>query len=1011
MTDSPKSPEETRYSRLPGERKWAPEFREFAPGALEPLEVPPEGISRRRFLSLLSASAALAMGTSCTKIDRGSIVPYTKKPKEVVPGLATYYASTFQEGLTQQGVLVKTREGRPIHLEGNAEHSQFRGKVSLRAIADLLGLYDPDRLRSPRVEGNPSGWSEVEWSEAEARIIDVLKEARNAEKPVLLMTGALVSPTQKALVDELKRALPTLRHAAWEPAADQAELSALKNIYGETRLPRLRYDRAQVILSLQADFLGVDGSAAGAIREFATRRKPENPRESMNRLWVLEGAMSLTGSNADHRISVKPSKIAALAFALARILHEKHGISLPSGIGPETLKPFNLETLVRELGLSLDGFQTLAKDLKEAGKAALVLAGPGLPEEAHVASHLLNGMLAAEGNTADASLAPPPVELLGLGELRDLLQEMSRGNFTAAIFWGVNPAYAFPDRTAWNSASEKIPLKVGIGLYLDETAEDCQVVLPEHHWLEAWGDYEPTADLLTLRQPATGPLHNTRQGEDILLDLLRGLGGKVPEGYLAYLKARWEREVAPRNTPVPFQEFWNAALQNGVLARKVPPLPPRILRGEGVVQAARNAVKPALEDLELVLSFGPAVCDGRYGNNGWLQELPHPVTKLTWGNAALLSATDAKNLGVQDGDLVKIEAGGRAIEIPVLIQPGQASGVVSVELGYGREAGNVAKDVGVNASPLLNPSSSSPAFSRGVKISPVGGRKDLSQTQEHHRMEGRDIARSWSREEYAEAVEKEHRKHELVSLFPEQKFPQHKWGMAIDLSACVGCSGCVIACQSENNIPVVGPEEVARGREMHWIRIDRYYEGDPRDPAVLHQPILCQHCDNAPCETVCPVNATTHSPDGLNQMTYNRCVGTRYCANNCPYKVRRFNFFDFTSTKKEPEGLVFNPEVTVRPRGVMEKCTFCIQRIQDARQRAKLEGRPIRDGEIRPACAAACPAEAIIFGDLKDPESKVSKLSGSDRGYRVLEELGVKPAVTYLADIKNPSGEGEDHEA
>jgi len=396
-----------------------------------------------------------------------------------------------------------------------------------------------------------------------------------------------------------------------------------------------------------------------------------------------------------------------------------------------------------------------------------------------------------------------------------------------------------------------------------------------------------------------------------------------------------------------------------------------------------------------------AVYDGRYANNGWLNELPDPVTKITWGNPLLLSLNDAARLGLKDEDIASITCGGQRVEAPVAVQPGQADGVASIALGYGRKSGNIAAGIGVNAYPLLDVSSPAPFLRGDVHIARAQGRRTISRTQSHHRLEGRDHARSWTLAEYARKTEPG--KEEWASLIPSPQFPERKWGMAIDLSACVGCSACVIACQSENNIPVVGPERVAEGREMHWIRIDRYYEGDPQAPSIIHQPVLCQHCDNAPCEIVCPVNATTHSAEGLNQMTYNRCVGTRYCSNNCPYKVRRFNFFEYTAFKKEPESLVYNPEVTVRPRGVMEKCTFCIQRIQEARSRANVEGRGLVDGEIMPACATACPAEALVFGDLNDPDSKVSKLSRQNRGYHMLEELGIKPAVTYLADISNPA--------
>jgi molybdopterin-containing oxidoreductase family iron-sulfur binding subunit len=988
---------------LPGERS-----DEFPPGASLPIDVPVDGISRRRFLSLLSASTALALGTAaCSKIDRGSIVPYTKRPQEIIPGVANYYASTFQEGLVTHGVLVKTREGRPIHVEGNAEHYMTRGKTSLRAVADVLRLYDPDRLREPSADGLLSTWEKVDQE-----IVPILKSARDAGKPVLLLTDAVVSPTRMALIEDFKKTLPALRHAAWEPAVSQPEILAARALYGEAVLPRLRFDRADVILLLQADFLGTDSGAPALIQDFAARRGISKPAEVMNRLWVIEGCMTLTGANADQHLQVRPSKIAALAFALARTLNESHGVPLPPGLTAGSLRAFDLEMTAKTLGIDLTRLNDLAGDLKRAGRSSLVLAGPALPQEAHAACQLLNTMLGAEGYTVDASLALPVPELLTFAGLQDILQEAARGTFAAAIFWGVNPAYAFPQTSVWKSAVGKIPAKICIGLYEDETALDCRWRLPEHHWLEAWGDFEPAADLLSLRQPTIGAIHNTRQGEDILLSWLRLLGAEASGNYVDYLKARWQKEVYPTGSPVPFETFWNAALHDGVLRREAKPRPARVLRADAIGEAIRAAgsdkAAGAADELELVLQPDAAVYDGRYANNGWLNELPNPITKATWASPLLVSISDARRLGLKDEDVVKITAGTEIVEAPVIIQPGQAPGVASLCFGYGRRTGNVATGVGANAYPLMDVSSASPHLRSAVKIARTGGQCTVPRTQEHFRMEGYDQARSWSLAEYArqaggkETVQQEH---EPVSLMPQRSFPEHKWGMAIDLSACVGCSACVIACQSENNIPVVGPERVVKSREMQWIRIDRFYEGAPEAPSILHQPVICQQCDDAPCEVVCPVNATTHSPDGLNQMAYNRCVGTRYCSNNCPFKVRRFNFFEYNAFKKEPETLVFNPEVTVRPRGVMEKCTFCIQRIQDVRQRANVEGRPIRDGEIKPACAVACPAEAIVFGDLNDPQSKVSKLSKSNRGYRMLEELGIKPSVTYLVDISNPIAE------
>lgn len=977
----------------------------------EILDMYPDGISRRRFLSLLSASAALAMGTSCSRIDRGSIVPYTRNPGEIKPGVAAYYASTFQEGWNTQGVLVKTREGRPLHIEGNPDHPVSKGTVSLRAMGDLLGLYDPDRLRAPRFKGDAST-----WKDAIAAMSQTFEKARTGGKPVLLMTGAVISPTQAALIGDLKHVLPGLRHVRWEPCAPQSQFEASSLLYGNAIVPKPRFDRARLIVSLQADFLGVDEPAPVSIRDFAASRRISSPKDPMNRLWVLEGSMTLTGANADERLQVRPSGIASRAFALIRLLNVTQGIPLPAGLSIEDLQAFDPERMaeVREGELTMLKF--LAANLARARKSALVLAGPALPTEAHLACSLLNSMLEAEGNTVDFNSGTNVTEIISNAELQRLLADAAEGKFAATIFWSANPAYAFPDTSLWKKAIANIAESYRIGLYEDETALDCNWRLPENHWLESWGDFKTAADYISLRQPVIGALHDTRQGEDILLSCMRNMGMGIPDGYLEYLKARWKSGIYPEDGPIRFDDYWNAALHNGGV--KIDPeqiprmeLKPDMLRS-ALASAAGVVNADSSEGMELVLATGAGVYDGRYSNNGWLNELPDPVTRTTWENPVSLSVQDAEDLGVLNGDMVEVSNGDVTVEAPVLIQPGQCNGVAALALGYGRRTGNVATGIGVNAYPLLNNSPRSPLLVPGIGIrrKNTQERRPLPLTQTHDRMEGRDLARSWTLKQYeSESMkEEQHEPHHHASLVPEREYPGHKWSMAVDLSACTGCSACVIACQSENNIPVVGPERILRGRHMHWIRIDRYYEGDKKDPRVLHQPMFCQHCDDAPCEIVCPVNATTHSPDGLNQMAYNRCVGTRYCSNNCPFKVRRFNFFDYTSEKKEPESLVFNPEVTVRPRGVMEKCTFCIQRIQNAKQKAKVDGRSIRDGDIVPACAGACPAGAIVFGDLKDPDSRVAKLSKANRAYHMLEELGIKPSVTYLADISNPAVEEEE---
>jgi molybdopterin-containing oxidoreductase family iron-sulfur binding subunit len=718
----------------------------------------------------------------------------------------------------------------------------------------------------------------------------------------------------------------------------------------------------------------------------------------MNRLYVLEGGMSLTGSNADVRLPVRPGALARLAFGLVRAVHARGGGPLPEGLDPAVLDGFALERLP-EAKPFVDPLAALVEDLRAAGKRALVLAGPAAPVPVHAACLLLNRMLGAVGANEEDSLPAPA--LASPDELVRLVGEMAAGRVEVAIFWDANPAYDLPAATqsAWRQAMAKVPLRVRLGLTLDETAADCNCVLPTHHWLESWGDFAQSRDTLTLQQPVVAPLYDTRQGEDILLDGLAALGRPAGKDYQAFLRQRWQDEIWPAGSPVPFARFWHTCLHDGVLRRKVAPAPLRPLDGAACARAAAQATASPSAGFELLLEPDLRLYDGRYAGNGWLQEMPDPIAKTSWGNPLAVAPADADRLGLRSGDHVTLGSGP---PLPILRQPGQAAGVLRLSLGHGRWQGTVATGIGVRAWDFaLQPGA------RLVAIQDVrrtGGRSELALGQMHDTRDGRDIARLLSLPEFAKLGKREHKA--LPTLYDPQQHPGPRWGMAIDLSACVGCGGCIVACQSENNIPVVGPEQVRKGRAMHWMRVDRYYEGGETAPQVVHEPMLCQQCDNAPCESVCPVQATNHGPDGINQMAYNRCVGTRYCANNCPYKVRRFNFLDFTSATPPSLELAWNPEVSVRPRGVMEKCTFCVQRIRNADQVAKREGRGLRDGEVVPACGAACPASAIVFGDIRDPESAVSKLARSQRGFHILEELGTRPAITYLAALRNPAGQG-----
>ena len=956
-----------------------------------------DSLSRRRFLALFGASAAVATGAGCKPSpSRAAVVPYTKKQEEIVPGVADYYASTFQEGEVAYPVLVKAREGRPIFVEGNDEHPLYRGKTNLHAIADVLGLYDPDRLRGPSLDGRPTT-----WNEALDRLARELGRTASAGKPIVLITPAVLSPSRRALLARLREALPGLRHMAWEPAADHAARQAEQELYGDIRLPRYRFEKASVMLALEADFIGGLGDTVTAIAGFSSMRRPASFAGPMSRLYVLEGGMSLTGSKADVRIPVRPSALARIAFGLVRAVHLKSGRPLPDGLSLPTLEPFALDKLP-EATAHAGTLEALVADLCAARDKALVLAGPAASAEAHAACLVLSAMLGAEGSTLASDQSLPAPSLAAPSQLKQLVDDMAAGRVGAAIFWDVNPAYDYPDEDAFKAALAKVPLRVRMGMGPDETASLCSLVLATHHWLESWNDFETSPEVLTLQQPVVAPLYDTLQAEDILLRVLDRLGHRQSATYEDWMKQRWENDVQPKQSPIAFTRFWQSCLHDGLFRRAAQALPARKLDGAACARAAAQAQTARTGAMELVLDVDPRLFDGRYANNGWLQEMPDPVTKVSWGNPLSIAIADADRLGLKNGDMVSL---GRGPAVPILRQRGQAQGVLRLTLGHGRSQTSVAAQVGTRAAAFATlPGLQVIAFDG---MTATGGKQDLILAQGHDTKDGRDIAREWTLAEFAQKPQHPREPEELPSLYEGHEHKGPRWGMAIDLSSCVGCGACVVACGSENNVPVVGPEQMSKGRAMHWIRIARYYEAEGQAPSVVHEPMLCQHCDNAPCETVCPVNATNHGEDGINQMAYNRCVGTRYCANNCPYKVRRFNFLDFTSETPPSVQLAYNPEVTVRPRGVMEKCTFCVQRIQNAKQVANREGRDLRDHDVVTACASACPASAIVFGDLNNPGSDVAKLSRSNRGFRVLEELGTKPAITYLAQLRNPSGRGE----
>ncbi|MBN1443869.1 MAG: 4Fe-4S dicluster domain-containing protein [Planctomycetes bacterium] len=986
----------------------------------------------------MAASALLAAGgAGCDRKPRRKIVSMAEAPEYQKPGIPLRYASTWTEGRIPYGMMVKTVDGRPVKIEGLPGHPLNRGASSAQMQASILSLYDPDRLRSPVRRGRRIG-----WEEADREIVDALRGANS----VLLITRSTLGPSERAIVARFLQACPAARHIVHETIHDGPRRAAWKKIYRTDGELTPDFAKARIALSLDSDFLGTDGDVLRAARDFASTRNlwGADPRGSrLSRLYVVESSLSVTGSNADHRLPLKPSAMLPLVRALR------------SALGGDGAR---LDELVKEAKLDGALLAALVKDLKEHRGESVVVAGPHLSEAAHAAVALLNQEIEAGGKTLSWNPSPAALPV----DPMTAIEQAARGEqrIDAIIFLGVNLAHDWDAGRGGGEATDRFArlisranLTVGHGACEDETLSACELALPSAHNLESWNDAMPLPGLHALCQPVIAPIFDARQEAESLLVWTRMLAPGDAElaacpDWHAFVRGRWTREVLSSSGDP--RAAWEDALRRGLAGSPLAShLPPLDRKAAEALAAAEGGPAPA-GGLELVVLPHHAAHDGRFASSGWLQELPDPVSRLVWDNGAAISPQTARDLGVEEGDWIELslsagrpaldggarsEDGARSesVILPVLVQPGVARGVVATTLGQGRTRGGAAgTGVGFNTARLValaaETAQPSPWFSMSIAARALSAeerkRRDLPRkhsfvrTQKTFSMHDRPIVRHGTFEEYRtdpSFAKKRSHVPELRQLDEEFDYSAGpKWEMAIDLNACTGCGACVIACQAENNIPVVGKEECALGREMHWIRIDRYEGGADAEanPHVYQQPMLCQHCDNAPCETVCPVNATTHSPEGLNEQVYNRCVGTRYCANNCPYKVRRFNFYDYQGRqlRESVQELVFNPQVTVRSRGVMEKCTFCVQRISEVTFRLKSAGKEVPDGAIRTACQQACPAEAIVFGNANDPGSKVARMRASSLAYRVLEELNVRPGITYLARVihSHPDAAGGD---
>ena len=985
--------------------------REFAKGVTDDFDIDAmPGMSRKHFLALLSASAAFAAAGCSNYRDKGDIIPYTKKPEEITLGTADHYASTCTGCQHACGILIKTREGRPIKVDGNPEHPVNKGKICVKGQGHILNLYDPERLQDPMIV--ESGiLSKSSWKETDTKIIAALTAAVNQKKEIALIMHTVTSPSAKKVIDEFVAKYPTTKVYSYELVSGITRQNAWQKSTGSSTFPVIEWDKAKVIVTVESDILGYEGNMPEQTRMFAEKRDVMKGT-NFNRLYSIDSTMSSTAMNADYRFRVRLDH--QLEFLLALINEFK---PMPQ------FSEFTLDACVKKNGLDAKAVHQLVSDLKEHKGEAIIHAGSGVPEAIHVAVNLLNDILGNSALYNDAQSAVDYVALSQPKEWESLVASMNAGTIGAVVHFDTNPVFHFVSDLGYKEALKKVPAVVTLCEEQNESSAESGFVLPIHHTFESWGDHKVRTGVYSLQQPVIAPLYRTRQKEAVLQIWTGGNPEAYKESlYHDYIMARWEKEVYPQlHMKVDFQTFWFSSLHDGVVTFDERSVAPARVKSD----AASLIEKPnASNGYVVYLHESYFIGDGRFANNGWLQEMPHVASKITWDNYASLAPATAKELKVEEGDMVKVSIENRTLDLPVHIQPGLPEKCIPVMLGYGRTViGTVGAGAGFNAIPLMSKSNGlSPWLYANASVTKTGESYLLASTEEHHSLDNtfvmesikeREIVREGTLVQFIEDPHFIERERHIPTIVPKIQYPEVKWAMAIDLNKCTGCSVCTVACTSENNVPVVGKVQVNKGRDMTWIRIDRYFSGSAENPTVSNQPMLCQQCDNAPCENVCPVSATTHSPDGLNQMIYNRCVGTKYCSNNCPYKVRRFNFFNFRDDfdnryqYEEPLNMLYNPEVTVRSRGVMEKCTFCVQRIMEERQHAIEQNRSVKGSNVVTACQEACPAEAIVFGDMNDKNSAVYKYREHQIGYRVLEEINVGPNVTYIARLRNVESETE----
>ena len=953
------------------------------------------GTHRRDFLKMLGFGVAAVSLAACESPVKKTI-PYLNKPEDVEPTIANWYASTYTDGGDYASILVKTREGRPIKIEGNKLSSVSKGTLSGRAHASVLSLYDNEKLKGPQTAGKATDWASLD-----AAFTSKLAEVSAKGGQIRIVSNTILSPTTKKVIADFAAKYPTTQHITYDANSAFGLTAAHGGI-----LPAIDFSQAKTIVSLGADFLGTWIAPTEFAAQWAITRRVGSDKEgkkTMSRHYQFETILSNTGANADYRATYKPSQEGLVAVTLYNAVAKLTGAAAVAGAS-----------------VKVDHLDKAAKDLVASKGASLVVSGSTDPEVQKIVA-ATNALVGAYGTTINVGQAVHYRQGNDVA-MSSFIKEAAAGSIAAVIFYNANPVYNHPQGAALAAALPKVGLSLATNDRADETASLCQFIAPDSHFLESWNDAEPKAGFYSLTQPTISTIFKTRQAQASFLTW-----AGLANDFAGYLESNWEKNILKGG-----KVAWNNALHDGVFepnAVSVSSAGPNVDVNSSAGAIAKTYSASSTE-LEITVYEKVGLGTGSQANNPWLQEFPEPVSKACWDNYATISQPTATKLNLKQGDIVEVSAKGYKVSLPVLVQPGQAQDTVAIAIGYGRtKAGKSADGVGVNAYPFLA------SGALVATVSPTGETKDIAQTQTHHTVMARqavvqetvlgDFVKDPLSGRYNPTVlTSEGRKDATdISLWNGHKYNNHAWGMVIDLNTCTGCSACVISCSAENNVPVVGRQEVINRREMHWMRIDRYYSSDAEvedlkgleiasdNPEVVFQPMLCQHCNNAPCETVCPVLATTHSTEGLNQMTYNRCIGTRYCANNCPYKVRRFNWFRYFQTDEfdfhfnnDLGRMVINPDVTVRSRGVMEKCSMCVQRIQEGKLTAKKEKRRPVDGEIQVACAQSCPTNAITFGDMNDPASAISKLlevEKEGRAYHVIEEINVKPNISYLMKVRN----------